>query len=90
VEVVVSVGIRIEPAAIVAHGKLAYQPGGREQVQRVVDRCLRHPQSLVAQSGQHLVSREMLRMAEEQRGNAQSLGGGSHAGAGQAVVQALD
>ena len=90
VEVVVRVGVRIEPAAIAAHRKLADQPGSREQVERVVDRRLRDAQALAAQAGEHLVGGEMLRTAQKQRGNAQSLGGGSHAGAGQALVQALD
>ena len=40
VEVVVRIGVRVEPAAIAAHGKLANEAGSREQVQGVVNRAL--------------------------------------------------
>src|SRR5688572_4216061 len=37
VEMVVRICVRIEPAAVVAHGELADQARGREQIERVVD-----------------------------------------------------
>ena len=60
VEVVVRVGVGVEPAAVVADGKLADESGRREQVQRVVDRGLRHAHALAAQAGEHLLGGKML------------------------------
>ena len=88
VEVVVRVGVRIEPAAVVAHRKLADEPGGREQIERVVDRGLRDPQPLAAQAREDLLGGKVLRTSQQQRGDAQSLRGGPYAMPQQSLVQA--
>src|SRR4051812_48122693 len=90
VEVVVRSGVRVEPAAIAIHRELANQAGGREQVERVVDRGLRYPQAEPTQAGKDLFGGEMLGAPEEQRGNAQPLRGGSYAVTQEALGQVLD
>ena len=90
VEVVVRVGVRIEPAAIATHGKLADEARGREQIQSVVDRGLGNAQTEPAQARQDLIGRKVLGSPEKQRSNAQPLRGGSYAMTQQALVQVLD
>src|SRR6185436_3394788 len=89
-EVVVRVGVRVEPAAIAAHRQLTDQTGSREQVQRVVDGCLGHAQAQAAKPGEHLFGGEVLWPAEEQRSNPHALRGGPHSGTRQSLVEALD
>src|SRR5690348_1321396 len=79
VEVVMRVGVRVEPAAVTSDGELANEARGREQIQRVVDGRLGDPQAEAAQTRQDLVSGQVLGTAEQQRCNAQPLRGGPDA-----------
>src|SRR5262249_48820518 len=63
---------------------------GREQVQRVVDRRLRDPHALAAQTRQDLLGRQVLGPAQQQRRDPQALRRGPDAMAQEALVQVLD
>jgi hypothetical protein len=72
-EVVVRLGVGVEPGAIAVDGELAHHAPGGEEVEGVVDGGLRHPRTLGAQALEDRLGGEVLGRAQQQRGDFKAL-----------------